>query len=169
MYENGTGYSAVIGIVDAEEYRFTEPGLLGEAVSIQARNISLTDGSGDVVLSADGESRITFPRGDYLLFYEGTLSGNSFAAVFSDRHNITVFLPEGYDVRNPLLGYVSQGGKTTVTDKGLMITWEKTRYADIRYYDETREVILYAFGTIWIMLMIILLFGYYAMRVSTKE
>lgn len=156
-------------MVDAEEYRFTEPGLLGEAVPIQARDIRLIDGSGEIVFSGDGESRITFPKGDYQLFYEGTLSGNSFAAVFSDPHNVTVYLPAAYDVRNPFLGYVSQGGKTGVVEDGLAITWEKTRYADLRYYDETREIILHAFGMIWIMVMVILLFGYYTMRVSTKE
>lgn len=149
-------------------YQFTQPGILGEAVPATVRDVRLTNISGDVAFETQKESEITFPQGDYLLFYEGDLDGNSFSAIFSTPHNVTVNLPLHYDSVNPLLGYVSQGGSSQPEDNYTVITWEDTRYIEVRFYDELREIILYAFGTIWISVMVILLFGYYVMR-SKKQ
>ncbi|MCP1663090.1 MAG: hypothetical protein D5R99_01130 [Methanocalculus sp. MSAO_Arc1] len=170
IYENGSGYSAEIGIIESESYQFARPGLLGEAVPMTVRDIRLVNESGSVDFEQPRDSEITFPKGDYLLYYEGDLEGNSFSAVFSEPHNVTVFLPPAYGVTNLLLGYVSRGGSAEVDgDTGTVITWEEARFVEIRFYDDIRELALYAFGTIWIALMIILLFTYYAMRLPKEE
>lgn len=133
------------------------------------RNIRLSNSSGDVAFEAAQKSEITFPHGDYILFYEGDLDGNSFSAIFSKSHNVTLHLPHPYLIENPLLGYISQGGDLRYDDNALVITWEDTRYIEVRFYDEIREIILYAFGTIWLTIMIILLFGYYLIRIKKRE
>jgi len=169
IYENGTGYSAAIELQDADRYQFNRPGLLGEPVPTTVRDIRLTDASGSVSFEQPRDSEITFAKGDYLLRYEGDIEGNSFSAVLHEPYNVTVHLPSVFNIKNPLLGYVSRGGSSRIEDNKTIITWESTRYVEIRYYDEIREIILIAFGTIWIALMIILLFGYYSMRAQYKE
>ncbi len=156
-------------ITDADSYQFTKPGYLGEAVPITVREIRVTQDSKEISYKEQRNSVITFPEGDYLISYEGDLDGNSFSAIFKQPYNVTIFLPGVYYVDNPLLGYVSQGGSVQEEENQTKITWENTRYTEIRFYDEMRLVILSAFGTIWIVFMIILLFGYYSMRAASRE
>ncbi len=156
-------------ITGADSYQFTEPGYLGEAVPISVREIRVMGVYGEVSYEEQRNSVITFPEGDYIIAYEGDLDGNSLSVLFTKPYNVTVYLPDVYFVDNPLLGYVSQGGSVLVGENQTTILWESTRYAEIRFYDEQRFVILSAFGTIWVILMIILLFGYYLMRVASRE
>jgi len=158
-----------VEITGADSYQFTEPGYLGEAVPITVSEIQLTNDSKEISFEEQRNSVITFPEGDYLISYEGDLDGNSFSTLFKTPYNVTVFLPGVYFVDNPLLGYVSQGGSVQREENQTIITWESARYAEIRFYDEARLFILSAFGTIWVMLMIILFFGYYSMRASSRE
>jgi len=169
IYENGSGYSASVEITGADSHQFTKPGYLGEAVPITVREIQVTNDSREISFEEQRNSLITFPEGDYLISYVGDLDGNSFSTLFTTPYTVTISLPGVYSVDNPLLGYVSQGGSVQAEENQTLITWEGTRYAEIRFYDEARLVILYAFGTIWVMLMIILLFGYYSMRAAARE
>lgn len=154
-------------ITDAESYQFTKPGYLGEVVPISVREIQVMGVHGEVSYDEQRNSVITFPEGDYLISYEGDLDGNSFSALFKTPYNVTIYLPGVYSVDNPLLGYVSQGGSVLVGENQTTILWESTRYAEIRFYDELRLFILSVFGTIWVVFMIILLFGYYSMRAAS--
>lgn len=167
--ENGTGYSAVIEVTDSDRFQFTKPGYLGEGVPITVRDIRVTGDLGEISYEEQRNSEITFPTGDYMISYDGDLDGHSFSGLFTKPYNVTVYLPDVFNVDNPLLGYISQGGSVSHKENQTIITWEGTRYAEVRFYDEDRMVILIAFGTIWLTLMIILLFGYYSMRVSSRE
>jgi len=169
IFENASGYSARVEVTDAESYQFTQPGYLGEAVPITVREIQVMGVYGNVSYEEQRNSEITFPEGDYLISYVGDLDGNSFSTLFTTPYNVTISLPGGYFLDNPLLGYVSQGGSVQIEENQTIITWEGTRYAEIRFYDEQRLVILYAFGTIWAVFMIILLFGYYSMRAASRD
>ena len=169
IYENGTGYSATVEIEDAKLYQFNHPGILGEPVPLKVRDIRLSNLSGDVAYETLKESEITFPQGDYILSYESNLDGNYLSTLFQTPYNVTVYLPAVYSIENPLLGYVSRGGSYVVKDNSTVITWEKTHYSEVRFYDELREIILYAFAMIWITVMVILLFGYYLMRAKKQK
>ncbi|WP_460373760.1 DUF5803 family protein [Methanocalculus sp. MC3] len=167
--ENASSYSASVEITDADSYQFTKPGYLGEAVPISVREIRVMGVHGEVSYDEQRNSVITFPEGDYIIAYEGDLDGNSFSALFKTPYNVTISLPGVYFVDNPLLGYVSQGGSVLVGENQTTILWESTRYAEIRFYDELRLFILSVFGTIWVVFMIILLFGYYSMRAASRR
>lgn len=59
--ENGTAYFAEVEVLQAEEYSFTEPGLLGEPVPVEATGIMLLNATGPVNYTEE-RSAIRFRR-----------------------------------------------------------------------------------------------------------
>jgi len=162
--ENGTSYTATIDLNQTTTYPFMETGVLGEQIPAQVTNISLHNTSGDVPFQRD-QTKITFPNGNYTISYQGTLRDDHLLLALPDLSSADVYLPAGLDIRNPLIGQVSPGGKISVDDQGLVrIHWDRTRYVEVRYYDQTRESILYMFANIWGVVAIVLLTPYLLMR-----
>jgi hypothetical protein len=162
--ENGSSYTATIDLNLTDTYPFMETGALGEQIPAQVTNISLYNASGSVPFQRD-QTKITFPNGNYTISYQGTLRDDHILLALPDLTSAEVHLPAGLDVRNPLIGQVSPGGKVSVDDQGLVsIHWDRTGYVEVRYYDPTRESILYMFANIWGVVAIVLLTPYLLMR-----
>ncbi len=162
--ENGTAYSAEIEVLQADKYAFTEPGLLGEPVSVTVSDVSLFNETGSVNYTEESSGTIRFPEGNYTIHYSAPLKTNEITVLLADASNISVLLPEQYRVANPLLGYVSTGGAVNESVNGTSILWEDARSAQVRYYDGFQEQLLIIFGTFWIGLVVIFLVPYLIFR-----
>lgn len=162
--DNGSVFHAEVEIEDVSGYEFFEPGMLGEKVSVDATNISLTDSSGSKAEFEEGWDGITFDQGNYTISYDQEFDNKDFRVMMDRSYNITLHLPSNYGVSNPLLGSVSTGGTVNSSDNFTDISWEMKRYAEVRFYDSFQEKMLYAFGSFWIVLVIIFLIPYIIAR-----
>ncbi|MCK8517889.1 DUF5803 family protein [Methanoculleus sp. 7T] len=153
----GTAYEASIQ-VDGSEYAFWSPGLMGERVPLQVEEIRVLGPSGPVEYRDIGRGTITFPEGNYTVTYRAPLRGNHFVAAFDEPYTVTLVLPKGLDVRNPLIGMISPGGAVSSGPNGTVeVLWDRTAAVEVRFYAPEREVLLGAFGTIWLSVAIVLI------------
>ncbi|MDD1711206.1 MAG: DUF5803 family protein [Methanoregulaceae archaeon] len=157
---NGTAYQAAVEIVDADRYSFSETGFLGERIPVQVSGVSL---SGDCPrnscnFSSADRFTITFPKGNYTVHFVGTVRDNHFLATFTDPYTVKVTLPPEFDVRNHFIGSISPGaGVTEGNDGTVVIAWNSTRNAEVRFYTEDRVTLLTLFGQFWIIIAVVLL------------
>jgi hypothetical protein len=155
---NGTAYNASVEIQNTDRYEFSELGVLGERVPIKADNIVLAGNSSPCSFNMSGGNAVTFVKGNYTIQYTAPLRDNHFQAMFDKPYSVNVSIPEGFDVRNPLLAGISPGGKIVGEyDNSTTIQWNRTAAVDLRFYDRNREALLYIFGNFWIIIAIVLL------------
>lgn len=156
--QDGTSYHAVLDLEDTERFEFYETGMLGERLPLRVSEVMLSGDCDPCPFEWSGNTAIIFERGNYSLSYQGPVRDNHFHATFESPRQISVFLPAGLDVRNPALGMISHGG--TVLDSsegGISVAWNSTRTAEIRFYDEGRENLLYIFANFWIIIAVVML------------
>lgn len=135
--------------------------MLGERVPLQVADVRVTDDEGAVDFEWTDAGTITFPEGTYIISYRGQIRDNHLQAFFDQPSAATVALPPGLDVRNPLIGMISPGGAVQVTKNDTVeIAWDRATYVELRFYDPGREILLNTFGTIWVVMGIVLLFPY---------
>ncbi len=158
MYGNGTAYQAAVDLAGSEKYAFTEPGMLGERVPIHVSSVTLTSETGALQsFNWSGSSEITFPSGNYTVNYTAPLRDNHLVVLYDRVYQARIVLPDGYDVRNPLIGYVSPGANVSKSGNKVIIAWNATRAIEVRYYDLERESLLYMFGNFWVIIAVVLL------------
>jgi len=151
--------------VTASEYAFWSPGLMGERVPLQVEDLEVLGPSGPVEYRETRRGIITFPEGNYTITYRVPVRDNHLVAVFDKPYTVTVSLPGGFDVRNPLIGMVSPGGVVSSGPNGTTeITWDRADAMEVRFYAPEREILLTTFGTIWLSVAIVLLFPYFVLR-----
>lgn len=168
MLENGTAYRATVE-TSGDQYAFWGFGTLGERVPLQVDDISVTGEDGAVDFQQADAGTITFPEGNYTVSYQGPIRDNHLQAFFSQPYAVTVTLPPGLDVRNPLLGMISPGGAVQVTENETVeVVWDRTTLAELRFYDPGREILLNTFGTIWVVMGIVMLFPYLLTRMREE-
>lgn len=155
---NGTGYFASVQIQDQERFEFYETGLLGERVPTQVGGISLAGECKPCTFNWTVPSAVTFPKGNYTIHYQGQLRENHLAAIFDRPYRVVMVIPEEFNVRNPALGMVSEGGEIAYAPGNTtIVTWNSTRSAEIRFYDQQREDLLAIFLNFWIIIAVVLL------------
>jgi len=168
VYDNATAYHAVVEIEDTDRYEFIQPGLLGEKIPLEVTNVSLLYKNGTEAAFEDKGRSIEFETGNYTALYDAKLKDNHFQALFTKPFNITLHLPPGYDVRNPLLGMVSTGGSVNTAETNgnetIVIDWTKKTFCETRFYDSFQVQLLTIFGTFWIALVAIFLVPYILTR-----
>ncbi len=158
MLPNGTACSASVELVGAESFRFTEPGVLGERIPVSVTGINVSREGSPVPYESAGQSEIRFPTGNYTISYEMPIRGSHLAVLYDQPYQVEVLLPADLDVRNLLLGMVSQGGTVNASPDGSKtVTWNETYSAELRFYDANQESLLYLFGNIWLMAAVVLL------------
>ena len=162
--ENGSLFHAEVAIRGAEAYEFTEPGYLGEKVSVDVKNISLSGENGEDAEFEEGWHSISFEKGNYTVGYDQAFSNNDFNVLLDSSYNITLYLPDKYSVSNPLLGMVSTGGSVNKSGNFTEISWKMKKYAEARFYDDFQEKMLFAFGSFWLALVLIFLIPYIQSR-----
>lgn len=145
-------------LTGTERYAFTEPGVLGERVPIRVSAVTLTSDTGfSQPFNWTGSSEITFPSGNYTVNYTAPLKDNHLVVMYDRIYQARIILPEGYDVRNPLIGYVGPGANVSAQGNQVVIAWNATRAIEVRYYDPERESLLYLFGNFWVIIAVVLL------------
>ncbi|MBP2134164.1 hypothetical protein J2128_002130 [Methanomicrobium sp. W14] len=164
VYENASSYHASVDIQNLDGFEFLQPGILGEKVPLEVSNVSLAYENGTNATFEDKGRSITFEKGNYTAGYDAELKNKDFQVLFDNFYNVTLYLPKGYDVRNPLLGTVSTGGSATENNGTVQIDWTRKSYAEARFYDAFQVEILTIFGTFWIALVAVFLVPYILSR-----
>ncbi|WP_153015959.1 DUF5803 family protein [Methanofollis ethanolicus] len=161
----GDAYRGEVTLVNASEYSFWEPGMLGERVPLAAKNVTVSGACGEnCTYTQKNRNTIAFEKGNVTVTYEGPVTEKNFQMIFTEPSNITVTLPEGQAVKNPLLGRVSEGGKVSTENNTTVIAFDRVRSAEVRFYDPARERLLFIFGSVWLTVAVVLLFPFLLMR-----
>ena len=161
IFPNGTAYLASIEIHDSEKYEFADIGFMGEKVPVAVGDLHLTaDGAPAEFNRSTPWGRpqvITFPKGNYTVSYTAPLQDNHLQGVFNKAYNITVTIPQEFDVRNPLMAGLSTGATATrLDDNTTRVQWNRSYSFDLRFYDETREQLLFFFLQLMAVLVVVL-------------
>ncbi|MFA7561938.1 MAG: DUF5803 family protein [Methanoculleus sp.] len=154
----GDTYEASI-TVTGSEYALWTPGLMGERTPLNVEELEVLGPEGPVEHREAGRGVITFPEeGNYTITYRAPVRDNYLVVAFDTPYAVSVDLPDGFDVRNPLIGMVSPGGAISSGPNGTTeIAWDQIRVAEIRFYTPGREIMLTTFGTLWLAVAIVLL------------
>jgi hypothetical protein len=174
IFPNGSAYQASIEINDTARYEFADIGFMGENVPITV---------GDVHLMANDTSApfnestpwgrphaITFPKGNYTVSYIAPLRDNHLQGVFEKPYHVNVTIPQEFDVRNPLLAGLSTGANVTrFSDNTTLVQWNRSYAFDLRFYDQTREQILYFFLQFMGILVVVLVVIPYVLSMKRSE
>ena len=165
VFPNGTAYRASIEIADVSRYEFADTGMLGEPTPIVVGEVQLSGNCSPCHFNLTNPSftsnsrAITFERGNYTVSYIAPLRDNHLQAYFKSPYHVNITLPQEFNVQNPLLAGFSPGASVTrYPDNTTIIQWNNTLSADLRFYDEGREELLYFFlqflGIIAIVLLL---------------
>lgn len=156
--DDGARYTAVAILNQTDRYDFVQSGMLGERVPLEVNNVTLLQGGQHVSFRTEREG-IRFNTSNYTLMFDGAISGNTFQTQFPDPGQVTIILPEKYKVDNPLLTSIQPGGAgiSRGDQNSTLISWEKARYIDIRFYDATQENFLGIFAQFWLIIAVLLL------------
>jgi hypothetical protein len=166
VYPNGTAYLASVQFIDASQYEFSEIGVMGEHIPLVVGDVQLAGSScSNCSFNWSGSSKIIFLRGNYTVSYIGPVRDSHIQAIYDRPYHVNVTLPQEFDVRNPLLAGLSFGANVTRhSDNTTTIQWDNVTSADLRFYDQGREQLLYLFGNFWIVIAIVLLLPYLLTR-----
>ena len=164
--DDGNTYNATVAIAVGENGRFriTGPGMMGEAIPIRPDDLVVTAENGTIETTGEGSGYYGVPPGNYTLTYSAPVTDRNFEVLFDAPYNVTVHLPETFSVTNRALAQISTGGQVQDLNNGVTVTWEKVRFAQMRFYDILQETILFAFGTFWLAMVVIFALPYLMMR-----
>jgi len=153
-------------VENADRFEFTETGLLGERIPIKVTGVSLSGDCAPCTFSWSDRSVITFPKGNYTVRYNGPIVQNHMVVSFSEPYRVVVNVPPGLDVRNRFIGAISPPDATVSEQKdgSLLVTWNATRSAELRFYPPERENWLAWFGQFWIIVAIVLILPFLLSR-----
>ncbi len=155
---DGNQYHAVAVLNDTARYDFVQSGMLGERVPLEVTNITLVSRDGENVSFITEREGIRFNSSNYTLMFDGPLKDHSFQSQFPEPGTISIVLPENYKVDNPLLASIQPGGAViNRSNNQTIITWDKSRYFDIRFYDGGQENLLGIFAQFWLIIAVMLL------------
>jgi len=174
IFPNGTAYQAAIEINDTSRYEFADIGFMGENVPITVSEINLTANGIPVEFNDSIQwgrpHAITFVKGNYTVSYIAPLRDNHLQGVFTKPYHVNVTIPEEFDVQNPLLAGLSTGANVTrFADNTTLVQWNKSYSFDLRFYDQTREQILYFFLQFMAILIVVLVVIPYVLSLKKSE
>ena len=154
----GDAYEASI-TVTGSEYTFWTPGLMGERTPLSVEKLMVLGPEGPVEYQEAGRGLITFPEeGNYTITYQAPVRNNYLVVAFDTPYAVSVDLPDGFDVKNPIIGMISPGGAISSGPNGTTeITWDQIRIVEVRFYTPGREIMLITFGILWLAVALVLL------------
>jgi hypothetical protein len=174
VFPNGTAYRAVIGINDTDRYTFAEMGFMGEDVPFTAGDVQLfrDDQQADFNWSRPwgAPSSVSFTKGNYTISFIAPLRDNNLKTVFAKPYNVSVMLPQEFDIRNPLLAGLSNGANVTrQADNTTKVDWTNAYTFDIRFYSKSQQDILFFFLQFMGILIVVLVVIPYALMMRKDE
>jgi len=166
IFPNGTAYQGSVQVENTDRFEFAEVGLLGERIPVPVTGISLSGDCSPCTFTLSDRSVITFPAGNYTVRYTGPITQNHLVVAFPEPYRVVVKIPPGLDVRNRLLGVITPPGAVVSEEKdgSLLVTWNSTRSAELRFYPPDRELWLTWFSQFWIIIAIVLLLPFFLTR-----
>jgi len=166
VFPNGTAYQGSVQVENTDRFEFAEVGLLGERIPVPVTGISLSGDCSPCTFTMSDRSIITFPAGNYTVRYTGPITQNHLVVAFPEPYRVVVKIPPGLDVRNRLLGVINPAGAVVSDEKdgSLLVTWNSTRSAELRFYTPDRELWLTWFSQFWIIIAIVLLLPFFLTR-----
>jgi hypothetical protein len=156
----GPAYSAEVEVAEASGYGFWDYGPLGERIPRQVSNVSLHGSCGNCSFDWVDPFTMNFTRGNYTILYRGQILENHLQGTFDGAYHISVSLPPGLDVRDPILGMRSPGSEVRENGSSLSIVWNSTRSFELRFYTPEREQLLLVFGVLWLVGLVLVLIPY---------
>ena len=174
IFPNGTAYQASIEINDTSRYEFADIGFMGETVPLMVGDVHLMANGTPVEFNQSAPwgrpQAITFTPGNYTVSYIAPLKDNHLQGVFEKPYHVNVTIPQEFDVRNPLLAGLSTGANVTrFFDNTTLVQWNSSYTFDLRFYDETREQLLYFFLQFMGILIVVLVVIPYIMSLKRSE
>ena len=176
IFPNGTAYRASIEIVDSSRYEFVDAGMLGEPTPLTVGEVQLSGNCSPCRFNKTGPSftsnvmALTFERGNYTVSYVSPIRDNHLQASFRSPYHVNITLPQEFDVRNPLLAGLSNGANVTrFSDNTTLVQWNRSYTFDLRFYDETREQLLYFFLQFMGILVVVLVVIPYVLSMKKSE
>lgn len=161
----GMAYSASVEVADADGYGFWDTGPLGERIPRPVANVSLRgDPCGNCSFDWPDPYTMNFTKGNYTILYTGEILENHLQGTFGRPYRVSVSLPPGLDVRDPLLGMRSPGSVVEENASSLDILWNATSSFELRYYTPERERLLLAFAALWLFGLALVLVPYILSR-----
>ncbi len=162
--KDGKGYSAVVLVNNTDRYELIQPGMVGERIPLETKNLTVRNETDILSLTPD-RGILTFPRGNYSISYEAMVNANTMQFLFTEPANVTVSIPRPFMVTNPLLTSIQpSGSKLEEGNNTTNISWKQVRSVEIRYYDEGQEHLLYLFAQFWLIIAVVLLLPFFLSR-----
>ncbi len=162
--EDGKGYSAVVLVNNTDRYELIQPGMVGERIPLETKNLTVRNETDILSLTPD-RGILTFPRGNYSISYEAMVNANTMQFLFTEPANVTVSIPRPFMVTNPLLTSIQpSGSKLEEGNNTTNISWKQVRSVEIRYYDKGQEHLLYLFAQFWLIIAVVLLLPFFLSR-----
>ena len=172
--EDGKSFSADIYFSDLDTFLIVAEGLFwglgGDAELKGVTDIVLTNtDTGEVVTPKVTNGVLTFPKGNYHLTFTapiegGLFGGNSLYLKYPAKFDVTVYIPDPYTTGHLVLGKINEGGVVSHTDSGTVVTYTGIEKTTVPFYDKSREMLLYVFAGIWVLILIIAIVRYRSLR-----
>jgi hypothetical protein len=174
IFPNGSAYHASIEINDTSRYEFADIGFMGENVPITVGDVNLMANGSPVEFNNSipwgRPHAITFAKGNYTVSYIAPLRDNHLQGVFEKPYHVNVTIPQEFDVRNPLLAGLSTGANVTrFSDNTTLVQWNGSYTFDLRFYDGTREQLLFFFLQFMGILVVVLVVIPYILSLKRSE
>ncbi|HMA05713.1 MAG TPA: hypothetical protein VKO45_07275 [Methanomicrobiales archaeon] len=160
----GASYSAAVEVTEVSGHGFWDIGPLGERIPRPVSNVSLHGTCGNCSFNWIDPFTMNFTEGNYTILYTGQILENHLQGSFDGPYHVSVGLPPGLDVRDPLLGMRSPGSEIEANDSSLTIVWNGTTSFELRFYTPERERLLLAFGALWLFGLVLVLIPYLLSR-----
>ena len=113
---------------------------------------------------------ITFEKGNYSVSFVAPIRDNHLQGIYEKPYHVNVTIPREFDVRNPLLAGLSTGAIVTRnTDNTTLVQWNESYSFDLRFYDSSREELLYFFLQFMGILVIVLVVIPYLLSMKKPE
>lgn len=165
----GATYSAAVEVAGAAGYAFWDSGPLGERIPRPVSNVSLRGACGNCSFDWVDPFTMNFTPGNYTILYTGEILENHLQGTFGSPYHVSVILPQGLDVRDPILGMRSPGSEIAENTTTLAIEWNSTRSFELRFYTPERERLLLIFGLLWLVGLVLVLIPYLLSRRWGRE
>ncbi|MDK2974389.1 MAG: hypothetical protein PWP08_760 [Methanofollis sp.] len=161
----GEAYLGEVALTDAQEYAFWEAGMLGERVPLEVKNVTVSGENGEnCTYTQKDRNTVAFAEGNVTVRYEAGIAQKNLQILLDEPSAITVVLPGGFYVQNPLLGRVSEGGTVSQEGNETAIHWDRARFVEVHFYDPEQEHLLLIFGAVWVTVAAVLLAPFLMMR-----
>lgn len=172
--DDGKSFTADIYFSNLETFPIVEEGLFwglgGDAELKGVTDMVLTNtDTGEVVTPEAANGVLTFPKGNYHLTFTapiegGLFGGNSLYLKYPAKFDVTVYIPEPYTTGHLVLGKINDGGVVSYTGSGTVVTYTGIEKTTVPFYDKSREMVLYVFAGIWVLVLIVAIVRYRSLK-----